>query len=220
VIRRRVKAGDAINCVDVIDGVQIWRAALDAPGWPGASELSAEERERAAGFIREEAGRRWVASRWALRRVLASYLELAPAAIELEAGGNGKPRLREELGLQFNLSHSEGLALVAVAARPVGIDVEAIRPARDLRALAERALPATDLAALDAAPEAERPAVFYSAWTRHEARLKCLGSGLQVPPPATQVAVQELEVAPEYAGAVAVAGSEVGPVDCRSLFAG
>lgn len=219
-IRRRVKAGDAINCVDVIDGVQIWRAALDAPGWPGAGDLPAEERERAAGFLREEAGRRWVASRWALRRVLSSHLELPPAAIELEAGGNGKPRLREESGLQFNLSHSEGLALVAVAARPVGIDVEAIRPDRDLRALAERALPAADLTVLDAAPEAERPAVFYSAWTRYEARLKCLGTGLGAPPPATQVAVRSLEVTPGYAAAVAVAGSEVGPVDCRSLFAG
>src|SRR5436305_6020003 len=183
VIRRRVKGRDGINCDHVIDGVHIWRAALDDPGWPPADELPPSEAERAAGFLREEAGRRWVASRWALRRVLADYLEKAPAQVELDIGDDGKPRLRDEVALEFNLSHSEGLALVAVAERPVGVDVEAIQPGRDTLALADRVLLTDEVAAVHAAPPSERDSVFYRAWARHEARLKCFGVGLAPGPP-------------------------------------
>ncbi|HET9152822.1 MAG TPA: hypothetical protein VFN85_01750 [Solirubrobacterales bacterium] len=159
------------------------------------AELPPEERERAGRFLSEQAASRWVASRWALRRVLGEYLEVAPAAVGLEIADGGKPRLAGGAGPQFNLSHSQGLALVAVAGREVGIDVERVRP--------------------------KRPATFYAAWTRHEARLKCLGSGLGVTPAAGgSVAVRSLDVAPGYAAAVAVAGSEVGKVDCRPVPAG
>ncbi len=217
----------------MIDGVHIWRAALDEAGWPGAGRLPAPERERAASFLREEPGRRWVAARWALRRVLGRYLGEPAAEIELELG-HGKPRLRDGDGIEFNLSHSNGLALVAVAeGREVGVDVELIEPGRDLTALAERALPREDAAAVRAASAPERPAVFYAAWTRHEARLKCFGVGPGAPANlqlttsegenrrlAEGAAVENIDIAPGYAAALAVAGAEVGPIDCRSLRAG
>jgi 4'-phosphopantetheinyl transferase len=197
---------------EMIDGVHIWRAALDEAGWPGAERLPESERERAASFLREEPGRRWVAARWALRRVLESYLGEPAAEIGLEPDDHGKPRLRNGGGVEFNLSHSNGLALVAVTeGRAVGVDIEMIEADRDLLALADRALPQADAAAVRAADAAERPAVFYAAWTRHEARIKC---GLDVG------AVENVDVAPEYAAAVAVTAPEVGPVDCRSLRAG
>jgi 4'-phosphopantetheinyl transferase len=196
----------------MIDGVHIWRAALDEAGWPDARRLPAEERERAASFLREEPSHRWVAARWALRRVLEGYLGEPAAEIELKVSEHGKPRLRNGAGIEFNLSHSKGLALVAVTeGRAVGVDVEVIEPDRDLIALAERALPEEDVAAVRAAGESERSAVFYAAWTRHESRLKC---GFDVG------AVENFDVAPEYAAAVAVAAPEVGPIDCRSLRAG
>ena len=214
----------------MIDGVHIWRAALDEAGWPGVDRLPPAERERAASFLREEARCRWVASRWALRRVLAEYLDVSAQAIELEEGENGKPRLRDGSdGLEFNLSHSNGLALVAVTeARDVGVDVEMIEPGRDLVALAERALAAADAAAVRDAPEPRRPEVFYAAWTRHEARLKCLGTGmggasLRSSTPGGEdrrLAIENLDIEPGYAAAVAVAAAEVGPVDCHSLRAG
>lgn len=177
----------------MIEGVHIWRAALDEAGWPGPEGLPGPERERFEAFLRERPARRWLASRWALRRVLEGYLPQTAAEIELEVTERGKPRLVGG-GLEFNLSHSGGLALVAVAGREVGVDVERIRPGR--------------------------PAPFYAAWARHEARLKCLGTGFGAPAGETPVAVRSLEVAPEHAAAVAVAGTEVGPVLCRSLFAG
>lgn len=201
----------------MIDGVHIWRAALDDPRWPGPTRLPADERERAGAFIRAEAARRWVAARWALRRVLSEYLGAEPAAVELALGEHGKPRPAFDCGLEFNLSHSQGLALVAVAAHEVGVDVELIEPRYDLRALAERSLPATDAAAVSAATPAARTRVFYAAWTRHEARLKCLGTGLAGTPSRGPVAVESLDAGPGYAAAVAVGGAEVGRLRCRSL---
>jgi 4'-phosphopantetheinyl transferase len=192
----------------VIDGVHIWRAALDEAGWPEAERLPTAERERAASFLREDPGRRWVAARWALRRVLEGYMEEPAAEIGLELGDNGKPRLHNRGGIEFNLSHSNGLALIAVTeGREVGVDVELIEPRRDFVALAKRALPQEDAATVRDASDPERPAVFYAAWTRHEAHLKCLGTGLGGNP-SEDTAVENVDIAPGYAAAVAAAAAE------------
>jgi 4'-phosphopantetheinyl transferase len=206
----------------MIDGVHIWRAALDEEGWPGSRELPLEERRRAEEFLRKGAGRRWVAARWALRRTLARYLDSPAARIELEVAEHGKPRLRDgSNGLEFNLTHSGGLALVAVTERrQVGIDVEMIAPRENVLALAERALPAKDVAAIRGADPAGQLDAFYAAWVRHEARVKCLGGGLTAPASAATVSTETIAAAPGYAAAIAVAGPEVGPLDCRTLRAG
>lgn len=206
----------------MIDGVHIWRAALDEDGWPGPEGLPAEDRRRAESFLRKGPARRWTAARWALRRVLAEYLDRPGPEVELETDERGKPGLLRDTGdLQFNLTHSAGLALVAVTTgRAVGIDVELIAPREDLAGLAERALPAEEAAAVLAADPVQRPGAFYDAWVRHEARLKCLGSGLGAPAPPTEVAIAAVEAGPGYAAAVAVADARVGPLECRNLRAG
>jgi 4'-phosphopantetheinyl transferase len=187
--------------------IHVWLTALDEPGWPGDQRLSQQERERAAGFLRVEACQRWVAARWALRGVLGRYLRQDPAAIGLDSTKRGKPRLADG-GIEFNLSHSGGLALIAVAnEREVGVDVERIEPARDVLALAERALPPEIAAAVHAAPANERTAAFYPAWTRHEARLKCLGVGLGGDGRGAPVTTLDLDPGPGYAAAVAFAAT-------------
>jgi 4'-phosphopantetheinyl transferase len=204
----------------MIDGVHIWRAALDEAGWPGPERLPAAERERAASILREESRRRWIASRWALRRVLAEYLDEPASAIELEEGEGGKPRLRDGDGIEFNLSHSAGLALVAMTeGREVGVDVELAEPGRDFVALADRALEPDAAAAVREAAPQRRPAVFYRAWTRHEARLKCLGVGLAGPEPEAggPCALADLKIGQGFAAAVAVAGPKPWPLRCRTL---
>jgi 4'-phosphopantetheinyl transferase len=167
----------------------------------------------------------------ALPRVLARYLlpelhqldhpadsqvDAVRSAVELVRDEHGKPRLAAEPErLAFNLSHSGGLALVAVTrGLEVGVDVEREKPERDLVALAERALGAEDAAAVRGAGEEERARVFYGLWVRHEARLKCLGVGLGRAPawPSPPIAVESLPIDPGYAAAVAVTG---GPVPLR-----
>lgn len=148
-----------------------------------------------------------------LRRVLSRYLDLAPAQIRLAIGEHGKPRLAAEPErLAFNLTHSGELVLVAVSCgREVGVDVEREKAGRDLVALAERALDPAAAAAVRAAAGEERTRVFYDLWTRHEARLKCLGVGIGHRPtwPSPPVAVESLPIDPGYAAAVAVTGDAV-----------
>jgi 4'-phosphopantetheinyl transferase len=149
------------------------------------------------------------AARRALATLLADYLGGADAS-ELGLGGNGKPRLaREPARLSFNLSHSGSLALIAIApgGTEVGVDVERLRPRRNLVRLAERWLPAADAKAVAAADAGEREAVFYAAWTRHEARAKCTGAGLAGPVPGPEVVAHQLPVDVGYAAAVATVGA-------------
>lgn len=195
--------------------LDVWRAELDAPGWPGPEQLPAAERERAAAMRRPGAAAHWVAARWALRHVLARYLDEEPAEIELALDPHGKPELAQAPErLRFNLSHSGGIALVAVSREhEVGVDVEQVRAGRDAVALAERALPPEDVAAVRGAPDEERAEVFHRHWARHEARLKCLGVGLGgEQPQATPVALSDLDLGPGYAAAVAVAVAALPPL--------
>lgn len=189
--------------------MEIWRLELDRSPAPPRGVLSAAEQERAERLRDRAAGHRWAVSRWALRELLGRRLDRAPGAIELTLGERGKPRLAEPAGFEFNVSHSGGLAVVALAALPVGVDVEAVAPrGRDLAALAARALPPAEATAIGAAEPAERRALFFAAWTRHEARLKCGGGGFGGPPPSGPVAVAELELGDGYAGAVAIAAEQ------------
>jgi phosphopantetheinyl transferase len=148
-----------------------------------------------------------------LRRVLARYLDLAAGEIRLTRGEHGKPRLANpESGLRFNLSHSGSLALVAVSrGREVGVDVERLRPGRDFVALAERALEPGEAESVRAAGGDDRTRVFYELWTRHEARLKCLGVGLTDAPirSSPPIAVAAVPIEPGYAAAVAIEGKAV-----------
>ena len=194
--------------------LHLWKAGLDREDWPPADALPAPDRERAAQMRRPPTRRRWVAARWALRSVLGRYLDEEPAAVELGLGPRGKPILAEPHdALQFNLSHSGELALVAVArGLSVGVDVERIAPRRDVLALARRALgPAEAKKLAEIAPQ-ERSVAFHAAWARREAIAKCLGVGLGAPLPKAAVAVSELDAEPGFAAAVAVSGDEVPPL--------
>ena len=191
--------------------VDLWIADLQGPGWPPFERLPGAERESAAAILRPDAAARWTASHWALRTVLGRYLGEEPAGIALAAGERGKPRLADAPErLLFNLSHSAGMALIAVTAgREVGVDIERVQPRRDFLALAERSLdPGAVAAVRDAAP-AERAGAFYAAWVLLEARAKCDGGGLGTRRRETVMATAAVEVGPGYAAALAVAGSEV-----------
>ena len=124
--------------------ITVWRIALDAGALPDAGaigELSAEERERAARFATDALRDRWLRAHVAMRRILARELGTAPATIRYGRGDHGKPFIESPngSGLEFSLSDSEGIALLAVGREgAVGVDIERIRPLPELRALATR----------------------------------------------------------------------------------
>jgi len=167
------------------NGLHIWAFGLDlGPGRLEAlrSWLSSDERRRAARFRFSRDRDRFVAARGQLREILARYLGTAPDAVTFAYGPQGKPRLAAHEALGFNLSHSEGQALLAVTRdREVGIDLERIRPDVDCERIAVDFFSTAEAAALMAMPVAARPGAFFACWTRKEAFIKAMGGGLAVP---------------------------------------
>lgn len=165
--------------------VHVWRAALDvAPEEVAelARSLSVDERVRAARFHFEAHRRRFSVARGLLREFLAGYADTPAEALLFEYSAFGKPTLAGHPALQFNLSHSGELALVAVALdTPVGVDVELMRSSVEYLGLASRFFAASEVLALQTLPEAQRRAGFYACWTRKEAFIKAVGEGLSFP---------------------------------------
>jgi 4'-phosphopantetheinyl transferase len=134
-----------------------------------------------------------------LRHVLARYLQAPPERLQFAYGPQGKPRLAETVegrGLCFNVSHSHGIALAAVAGdRLVGVDVEKLRTDKDLGGLAKRYFSANENEALAQVRATQRGRAFFLAWTRKEAFIKALGSGMSFPLDAFDVSLKPGEPA-------------------------
>jgi 4'-phosphopantetheinyl transferase len=113
------------------------------------------------------------------------YLEIPAADVRFEYLANGKPEVeasQNPRALQFNVSHSGDLALIAFCARhPIGIDIEKVREAVDTGSLAERFFSMRERESLKSLPEHLRTAGFFACWTRKEAFLKSTGVGLSFP---------------------------------------
>jgi 4'-phosphopantetheinyl transferase len=159
--------------------VHVWRIDLDATVPEAGIILSPDEQTRAARFVYAHHRRRFVAARVALRRVLADYLAQPPEALAFSYSPQGKPLL-PGTGLHFNLSHSGPMALLAVARRRVGVDVEQIDPSRALPSIAMRFFSAREVAAFLSLPPEARVEGFFNAWTRKEAYIKAVGLGLSL----------------------------------------
>lgn len=146
------------------------------------SILSPDEAGRAGRFHFAAHRNAYIANRGRLRLLLAHYLGCRPQDLRFDYGPQGKPELADakEHGLNFNLSHTDGLAMVAVAQqRRLGTDVEKIVPAADILEIARQHFSPAEYGLLCATNPFERLHAFYRCWTRKEALLKGLGDGLQ-----------------------------------------
>lgn len=153
---------------------------LDAQPAHG-SALSDDECERAARFRFDRDRRRFVAGRSALRSLIASYLDIAPAGVTFGYGPQGKPFVPGST-LSFNVSHSGGCAVYAFGSRvELGVDVELLDHARYDDGVAERFFSPHEVSTLQGLSQAERPGAFLRCWTRKEAFIKARGEGLSLP---------------------------------------
>jgi 4'-phosphopantetheinyl transferase len=170
------------------DEIHLWTVALDGVDDRLLAEsgtLSPDELDRARRYRFERDRRRFVVSRVALRHLLGSYLGIDEGSVVLRSGPHGKPRLAQHTSsrLSFNASRSEDLAVFAVGHdRAIGVDVERVREDRDLEPLAHRVLNVAELRAFGQLEPKRRRGAFYRSWTRKEACLKALGTGLTVAP--------------------------------------
>jgi 4'-phosphopantetheinyl transferase len=168
--------------------VQVWAVELNQPTSTFAklrATLSQTEVERAERFHFDRDRRRFGCTRGALRLLLAEHLGAHPRDLSFTYNACGKPALggQHAGALSFNVSHSDELALIAVAheAITVGIDVERVRTMRDCEGMARRFFAPGEVARLLVLPASKREQAFFDCWTRKEAYLKALGDGLSRP---------------------------------------
>jgi 4'-phosphopantetheinyl transferase len=84
--------------------------------------------------------------------------------------------------LEFNVAHSEQTALFGfIWGRPVGVDVEHIRSLKDMKQMAKRFFSAEEYEAWLAVSAEQQDEAFFNCWTRKEAYIKALGTGLSHP---------------------------------------
>lgn len=207
------------------------------------SELDERERARGTTFLRPTDAVLYLAAHIALRRVLAAYLHCPPQDIEFvrePCPGCGEPHGRPAVAvpdppLHFSLSHSRNMAMVAVAAAPVGADVERT-PRAETADVCAPSLHPDEQRELAEIPAPGRREAFGRIWTRKEAYLKGLGTGLSREPSLDYLgadisrrppgwSVLDIPCGPHHSGAVAVVGDVTAPsapheLPVRVLFNG
>ena len=167
-----------------LGAVDVWRVLLDdSPDRASLfrTHLTDVERSKADRCHAPHPQYQFVITRGILRILLSRYLEVSPTNIHFALQPLGKPMLdtRLEKPIQFNVSHTRGMALIAIARQyPVGIDVERIDRKIQECDIAERYFSKRESAYLASLPLPERTNQFFSYWTCKEAYLKMQGKGI------------------------------------------
>ncbi|QDG52578.1 4'-phosphopantetheinyl transferase superfamily protein [Persicimonas caeni] len=219
--------------------VDVWRLSLEQPAplvARAAELLTDDEAARAARFRFERDRISYTLTRSQLRRLLGAYLDKTPCEIDFVNGNHGKPAVADT-SVEFNVSHSGTYSLLAFCQdRPVGVDLEQIRPRKSLALVAEHHFAPGECETV-MAPDTDRERLvrFYRCWTRKEAFMKATGQGLALGLKTFEVSVDDdprllwvedgepeawqlsdLQIAAGYAGALCVDGVheiEVRPFD-------
>lgn len=144
-------------------------------GW-----LREDERNRHDRLVRDVDRRLFLLGRYLLRTALAARTGTAPASWTFPIAAHGRPQPAHPQvanAPDANLSHTEGLVVVAVADGSVGIDVER-SDRRPPGRRPERFLTPAEIAQWQSAEESDRVRTFWRLWTLKEAWLKALGTGV------------------------------------------
>jgi 4'-phosphopantetheinyl transferase len=147
------------------------------------SILDENEKKQAQAFVIEQVRKNFIAAHGNLRKVLAMYLNLNSQEVEFNFSQYKKPYLIQNREIQFNLSHSHDMAVVAVAFnKPIGIDIESLhRNNIDFIGLAKNTFTAQEFLQLEQADPENTKHYFYTLWTQKEAIIKAIGKGFYYP---------------------------------------
>jgi 4'-phosphopantetheinyl transferase len=163
------------------NSIELWQVDLTDASLDGFSGLLAEdERLRAEKFAFDADRERLVRSRVALRSILSECLGCQADQVVFRYNQHSKPELASShhSDLEFNLTHSGSVALIAVAkACRVGVDVDRVGRTTAWQAIAKRSFSVAEMLAFQRLPEAVRELAFYRTWTQKEAYTKALGDG-------------------------------------------
>jgi 4'-phosphopantetheinyl transferase len=157
--------------------VHIWHFGLDEE--VNADSLSNDELQRADRLKIPLVRRRFIAARVHLRWILSQYVTVPPAQLIFQYTASGKPFLPHNI--EFNLTHSENHALLAVARSPVGIDIERLRPIDGLDYIVNSTFTPDERQAIATIENPiDKIRAFFRCWTCKEAYMKAKGEGFKI----------------------------------------
>lgn len=149
-------------------------SALDADRTEQLIATLPEWRRREALSIRHLQGRRECALAYIeLQRALRLAFGIDDTS-PFAYGAHGKPSLARHPGIHFSISHCRQAVGCLLSNRPCGLDIERIRPVNP--ALIRYTMNPGEAQAIHSAPSPEL--MFARLWTRKEAVLKLLGTGI------------------------------------------
>lgn len=106
-----------------------------------------------------------------LFHVLESFYDLKVTESDFTANANGKPSLKKG-DIKFNITHADGLIMIAVGDKEVGIDAENVFRKADAQKIAEKYF--SD----DERGQIKTDKHFYTLWTKKESAIKYAGLSL------------------------------------------
>ena len=149
------------------------------------SWLSPEERATHDRFRFDRHRHTYLVSHALLRGALSQVVDRSPAQWLFGLNAYGKPHLANpvpHLDIQFNLSHTNGMAVLALAMnREVGIDVEHLGRQETNTDIAERFFAPEEVTELISQPQDKQRIRFLEYWTLKESYIKAIGMGLSCP---------------------------------------
>ncbi|MBX9807766.1 MAG: 4'-phosphopantetheinyl transferase superfamily protein [Flavobacteriaceae bacterium] len=138
--------------------------------------LNTTELDRTERFHKEIDKGRYIICRSILKFILSAHTKLPVNNIFLDYHFNKKPYLAAHPWLNFNISHSEDFAVIAISKNKVGIDIEYIAKDFEFTNLLPDVFEENEILAIQNAVNKEH--AFYTSWTRKEAFVKALGKGI------------------------------------------
>ncbi|HRD69452.1 MAG TPA: 4'-phosphopantetheinyl transferase superfamily protein [Legionella sp.] len=169
------------NCILNESRIDLWQFSLEHQLHIADQLLNTDERARGDRFYFQKHKRRFTTARATLRIILARYLNTAPERLEFTYNSKGKPFVVNSQKLQFNISHTGDLALLAIGKEyPMGVDIE-LYSARSYEGIAKTLFSEQELHDFIKAPSSLKPALFFHVWAQKEAFIKASGLGLSYP---------------------------------------
>lgn len=145
------------------------------------SWLDPRERSRMQRFVHEHDRHLFLVSHALMRKTLGQLMDSHPRSLVFEHSARGKPFLDPSLytsAPMFSLSHTAGLAAIAISQSAVGLDVEKLVRNGTEMGVASRFFSFHESEDISACLFADRPRRFLTYWTLKEAFLKAEGWGL------------------------------------------
>ncbi len=142
------------------------------------SNLSPEEQDKYYRYKNLSAQYQYLTAHYYLRLLLSKKLNEESSHIKILEHENGKPYLQYHTKLNFNISHTKNLVLIAFSEFQVGVDVEQEERSSDMVQILEHFFSKKELESFLQQPESIKSRAFYTGWTRKEAILKATGEGL------------------------------------------